>query len=445
LKKLKRIAILVLVSALVLVVIPPTKAEARPKSIEYWRIYRYQDAALNAHVQIGDMVFKGQLRNRAVTEAELEKFIRETLAEMNLSDEEFDALNWILWEGMSQEESNKVRDAAVTAVGLLDPTDGGAIGATAKFGQMIDQLGQGDYSGAGGSYFDLVSKFYSYIPAVALGQFCRTMNDLSGLFEHARGKSGQYGMATTIIADFYRRLNSKLHEKAKDNEWALEFIGSIASKQFSFFDTQCTEIWMLNMILPKTSAGTRNDFCGTYEGTFTINIEYDISGFHDNLETIAEKFGIYEWQVEYAEEWGDITPPQLTVTNRGTSNMKRTISGDARVNVPSLPRATINMFGDADVINARIDDVVVYIHSDYVGSSKSGHEDFESFFRAEGRISYIQHRTDWLTIYSNGDRQSYSRYLTNDPEPVPLPRSIWARGDKMQGGVPDVRLTISYP
>jgi len=444
-KRVKSLISLALVAAFVFMAIPPTAVYARPKTFDKSRI-NTATGDLIVHLQISDMIFTGRLTRKELSDEELDKLIKEVLDELGLSEEGFDELKKTIDEGMSQEEKNKIRDAATKFVEIIDPTKTGAIGMAAKLNQMLDQLNQGDYSGASESLMDLM-RFKDIV---------RDVKDWKNLIENALGESGPVTKAMKTLANFYSKLSAKIHDKIRNEKWGwkIEFKDAKASKPFSLYGTQCTETWTLNAVYEQKANTADNpyEFFGQYLGPFNIKIDYDLSDFHTNIETAIWNMpefstSLDEFLTITTQRKDGSTPWETTVVDHGISEVKRTLSG--RGGALILPsHKYVDLWVVEDEKQARVENIAIKMHRDRDDGSTTGYDHFDHTFTATKEF-FINHtvmtggRFGQQYVNGGGDYTAFEGEIR-----IAWDENIWKRGDnvKLYGREEwYIKLTISYP
>ena len=419
-------AISILLAMAMLCVLMPQTAYARPKTFNIGRISSKEFATLQ--VTIEDMSFYGQVR-LAVTETDLDKLINETLYEVDLTEAEFDQLNDPN-RPLTQQEMNDIRDGLVTAAGLLDAAGLTGVGNAAGVYKALDQFDQGDYKG---SYYTL----YDMMP-ISSGQFESQMrvaadyiNGIKLILQYATDSYGP-------INDFYRRLRDKI----KDGKFGMLIVFQNAradKKTFSLFGTENTEQWTLNMTLMRYREGVLDNntrinegISGRYEGSYSIDIDYDLSGFQQNAKSVVLNNG---WLNNFPyQTWLANWNLNLEQISYGTCNVKRTLAGEAiaQINTQSVrPTATyITPTQKSDEKNVSISDIKF-------SSVGSGRDTSKSVLDSEYTVSadkdtFYFDVSKWIVTYptaSTGDISDRSPAAE-----IPWDKEIWKRGDKAGQG-----------
>lgn len=371
---MKKVISLILALVFTLALLPAT-AYALPQTLDKSRIHRLDDYLVT--LKIGDMTFQGKFTNAELTDEKLEELVKKVLAEMSLSEADFDLLNDLVntmnkYNTISPEQMQKIFDRWFDMLGAVP-----VLGQATTLAQIILQLNQGDYSGpaqnlgeeAGsklaeklGDMADASGKLGKVAgSALGIGKALKAV--IEGVMESntaERAVDRALGLeAYRLINDFYLKLNREVDKHYKDNaaNFMVKFDNAKAEKPFMFFGTQNTEKWTLNMTLFQTESDNRLDIDGKYEGQYTIEIEYDLSGFQASLDNILQ---IPEWRNTYAfpeweSEWGSFN---VTVTNRGTCDVKRKLEGYATAMLYRKGgNSSIHPAQDHDVKDVRVSDI----------------------------------------------------------------------------------------
>ena len=419
-KGIKYISLL-LTAVLLFAAFPPVVAQAaRPRTFDKSKLMN-ANKQYPAELTIEDVVFHGVLK-LSLDDGELDRLIEETMKEVGLTEEEFNRISEDHEDYKAREEEllKKLSDEVANNMSLQDPS---------VLKAVLQLLLQGDIRGA----------LTTLLNANSTNSLVRTRRENSKLEMDLLKFAKEISSGVSKLASFYDKLHHKIREKML---WILEFKDAKAEKTFSLYGAQCKEQWTLNAILPKQMAATQSEDYpyGPYEGNFDIEIKYDLSGFHNNLETtVWDMPGMRDC---YTAQTGipGFSAPTATVKNRGTSDVKRNISGTAKVDV-GVDRSWIDLTVKSNHKNAKVEGIVVNLHSDYILAYGTGNydQDFNlsanaESFKAEDHI-VIRTVHGGTTVGANRDEQ---HSLT-----APWDGDIWQRGDKLKGQV-SAKLKLSF-
>ena len=339
-------AVSLILSLVLVIALLPVTAYALPRTFDKSRVHRLDD--YKVALKIGDMTFQGKFTNAELTDEKLEELVKKVLADMGLDEADFDLLNDLVntmneHNSISPEQMQKIFDRWFDMLGAVPH-----LGKATTLVQIIIQLNQSDYSGP----FQNVAEEAGSQFAEGLGDALDASGKLGMVAGNAWGigkalKAVIEGMmesntaeraidralgleAYRLINEFYAKLNREVDKHYKDNaaNYMVKFDDAKAEKPFALFGTQNTEKWTLDMTLFQTESYNRLDIDGKYEGQYTIEIEYDLSGFQGGLNDIVQT---PEWKTTYAfPEWEDTWGAfNIAVTNPGTYDVKRTLGGYA--------------------------------------------------------------------------------------------------------------------
>ncbi len=337
----------IILPLVVLLAFSHVTAYALPRSFDRSRVHRLDD--YRVELKIRDMTFEGKFTNAELTDEKLEEMVKKALAEMGLGEADFDLLNDLVdtmnqYDSISPEQMQKIFDRWFDMIGAVP-----VAGQAATLVQIILQLNQGDYSGpaqsaaeeAGsqiaeglGDALDASGNAGKFAgSAWGIGKALKAV--IEGMMESdtaERAVDRALGLeAYRLIEEFYAKLNNEADKHFQENapNFMVKFDGAKSSKPFTLFGTQNSENWTLNMTLFQTESDSRLDIDGKYEGQYTIEIEYDLSGFQGGLSDIVQTA---EWKKtyivfpEWESTWGTF---DVSVTNPDTCNVKRTLEGYA--------------------------------------------------------------------------------------------------------------------
>ncbi len=373
---MKKAVSLILILVYTLVLLPIT-AYALPRTFDKSRVHRLDD--YQVALKISDLTFQGKFTNAELTDEKLEELIKKVLAEMGLSEADFDLLNDLVntmneHNSISPEQMQKIFDRWFDMLGAVP-----IAGQAATLVQIIIQLNQGDYSGPAqsaaeeaGSQFaeglgdalDASGKL-GKAAGSALGIAKALKAVIEGMMESniaERAVDRALGLeAYKLVNEFYARLNREVDKHYQENaaNYMVKFDNAKAEKPFELFGTQNTEKWTLNMTLFQTESYNRLDIDGQYEGQYTIEISYDLSGFQGGLSSIVQT---PEWRNTYAfpeweSTWGAFN---VAIGNPGTCNVKRTLEGYATaILYRKGGTPSINPTQDRDVKDVQVSGIVI--------------------------------------------------------------------------------------
>jgi len=296
-----------------------------------------------------------------------------------MSEADFNELYFKSLDTLTQQDLNNIRDAVITAGGLVAHPVAGEAAYVIK---VLDQFSQGDRWGLAQT---VLERGLSMNPMT--GSFIMA-KDMLSLIKLAHDEyTGDRATAARKINDFYNKLDHKVVKEmvSQNVGWKLEFIGATAKKTFTFYEVQYDETWTLDMVLTKTTPS----YIGVYEGDYTINIEYDLSRMAYDLCNWYQNAGVMS------------QAGTVTVTNPGMINAKRTLSGTATasVGVGSWDNINITPSNISDNKEVSVSDVVLYM--DIPGESVFG-EHGDVVYSADSEIVTLLY-TNW---YNNrGDHR----------------------------------------
>ena len=388
----------------------PQKAFARPKTFHMNWIGNAEYPSVRLTIE--DMNFYGKIRP-GYNEAQLDKMIQETLSEMGLSEEEFDRLNEPN-RPLTQQEVGKIRDALLTAVKVAVP----ALGTAADTLKAIEQCDKGDYSGMAMTILEMPLGVITLPRDIVLS--------LQSIYQFATNTAGP-------VHDFYRALKKRIG--LEKFGWVMEFKNATSAKMpFTLFGSYCTEQWTLNMTLVKknTFLSDRSSYIGDYEGSYTIDIDYDLSNFQSKPLGITEKGEIAQTISNFANsEW--YGTPIIDVVSNGACDVRRTLAGDATAEVN-------NVFADSITPSQKRDEKKVSVSGIKISMKWAGISGDAQF----GTGTFIDLSSDnpdnftafFNSGYSSGSSSGFSdsRALPDWTTSIPWEGTIWERGDKARQG-----------
>jgi len=337
-KKLCRLLSFLLILSFILTLLPVQTAYALPKSLNKARIHRLDD--YRVAVAIRGMVFLGKLTNAKITDAKLDEFIKEVLAEMNLTEEEFDIYNDAIdtmeaHKKVTPEQIQKIKERILIIAGAVP-----GVGIYAAFAALVDKILSQDNLGAMEKASEISTRFMEMagkelVPGTGTSAFRKASGPLKALialydamvsdetakrvYDRIKGLD-----AYRIINDFYGRLNAKVDKYYKENEADYVIVFNNAEGQptwyFSLFGAVFPERWRLSMELHRVQADSKLNIDGKYKGNYTINIEYEISEMGVAVYNSERKL----WLATKGETDGD-----AVLNSKGTAYGKRTLSGEA--------------------------------------------------------------------------------------------------------------------
>lgn len=453
---MKKILSIILSLILMLALLPIT-AYALPRTFDKSRVHRLDN--YRAALTIDDMTFEGQFSNAELTDAKLDELVKKTLVEMGLDEVDFDLLNDLVntmkaHDGITTEQMQKIFDRWFDMMGAVP-----GVGQAASLVQIIIQLNGGDYSGpaqsaaeeAGsqlaeglGDAMDASGKLGKAAgSAIGIGKALKAviegMMD-SNIAEKAIDRA--LGLeAYQLLTDFYGKLNRETDKHYKENaaNFMVKFDKAAAEKPYEFFGTQNSEKWTLDMTLFQTESYNRMDIDGQYEGQYTLTLEYDLSGFQGDLNSIVQG---PEWKSAYIAtaweaSWGAF---HISVTNPGLFKVKRTLSGDATAILYTRgAKPSINPNQHSDVKDIKVSDINIQASAEVPGESSlaldcsvSAHDDV---FKIEP--------TKWLVTWPQvAPYNAPDSLLAQISSEIAWDTSIWQRANKAHSGW---KITLSPP
>jgi len=462
---MKKAISFMLVFALLFALIPVSPAYAAfPPSFDKSRVHWLDNYVVT--LQIGDMTFNGKLTNAALDDAKLEELVRKVLADMNMTELDFETENMKIkvmesYDTITPQQAQEIYDrwlmmlGGIPGVGKIPALLSTAIGLV----QAVMQYAQGRYtdgnltvvveSGQLGTakYMDTYLDAVSGTPGSSKlgGHVSSVISVLLGLVSMVEGMmSSDFGARTKAraagseayrkISDFYAKLNSEVEKYYhEDKNYLVEFDNAKVIKPVIFYGTQCTETWTLNMTMSRAQANAKYNLDGEYRGEYFIDIEYDMSGFQDlnNLNNIIQ---LPEWRSTvvifstWEETWGTL---DITATSPGVCKVKRTLEGYATANIKSKGASEITPEQDGDKKDVDISGIEFHAH----GAAQNTALDIDHSVSADenGFKTVI---TRW-TVTGEGVFATESDIHKNN---IPWDGGIWLRGDNAGSGW---RITIS--
>ena len=306
----------------------------------------------------GDMVFEGFFGR--VTEEELNKLCQEVLeylgetaesvyagekAYKKLVEKTQEMFNEVAKQQGEDVAFRSLIDAIVSAMG--NATIGGSLGviySQIENGQIPDSssiislitnsasLGAGLWAAAEHSAVGFTAAEATAVgadvgftasvliaAALALDEVGRFKSMVKGVMELE-----QQLYAYTDFLDILRRKLANCPEK-------IVFDNAKAQQTFSLFGQQCTEKWTLNMTLVKTTPaiGINTDFRSYFEGSYAIDIEYDLSAFQDSLQSNIWNMGQIGQSLHTLTDASDLWNLVSEGYSGGSCNVTRKLSGQA--------------------------------------------------------------------------------------------------------------------
>ena len=417
-KKYIRITALLLSVTLLFTLIPPVSAEAsRPTGFRTSRLRSLRNNNMKAVLKIDDMVFNGVIRIAGLSDEKLDELIQQTLSEMGMSEADFNELYFKSLDTLTQQDLNNIRDAVITAGGLVAHPVAGEAAYVIK---VMDQFSQGDRWGLAKTALE---RGLSSNPMT--GSFILAKDILSLLKLAHDEYTGDRATAARKINDFYNNLDRKVAKEivSQNVGWRVEFIGATAKKTFTFYREQFSEIWTLDMVLTKSTPS----YVGIYEGDYTINIEYDLSRM------------VYELQQSYIDTFSStpgIREVRVDIISHGTTNAKRTLSGraTASVGVGSWDIVTITPSNTNDNKDVSVSGIAMHLYD--AGDDQYEHRDLE--YSADESTVTLNHRN--YTLTNEGGTFPLPDYA--DPRPWEEFCDIYQRGDRAKENTPKWELSM---
>ncbi len=339
---MKKVASLCLILVMAFVLSPITAHAALPRTFDKSRVHRLDDYQVELKIQ--DMTFQGIFTNAELSDEKLEQMVRKVLAEMGLTEADFDMLNELVntmesHNTISQEQLEKIFDRWLM---MLGPVPG--LGTAATIAQILLQINKGDYTGAA---INVGEQAAGEVVTVVIGEelgkhvnlgynIGKALNAaIEGMMESNTGQRAldrALGLeARRTLSTFYSKLNDEVdrHYKKNGPDFMVKFDKAKAEKPIDLFFTENTEKWSLDMTLFQTESYNRLDIDGQYEGQYVIEIEYDLSGFQQNLNDVVQTPA---WQKtivvfeQWETAWGKF---DIAATNPGNCDVKRKLEGYA--------------------------------------------------------------------------------------------------------------------
>ena len=393
-RRLAKIMSLLLITILLCAVVQPAPAQAsRPKSFNIARISNTEFPTVQ--VIIGDMGFHGWIRP-GYSDEELDKLIEEVLKEMGLTEAEFDLLNEPN-RPLTQQEINDIRDALVTAAALADAAGADGLGTAAQIGKLIHQLRQGDFKGAAGTLYDMAPTSVPGLNPISSWRFgAEIRHMLLEIWKYATDSAGP-------VNEFYKRLKEKINDL--DKGWVIEVNTEIPrTGRFNFYSRYSfKEKWTLNMTLTQLRRHGTWGYEGQYNGSYTIEIEYDIENIH-NAFFEPMRDGIMN------TPGADIDISEVVLADPGEKHAKRTITGEAQAVIINfiVHSQSITPAQTSDEKDVSISDVVTHIRRDLTWifeNGDTGHmdEEYDFVHWADEQNIYSQLR-NYVAVWEYGER-----------------------------------------
>ena len=235
--------------------------------------------------------------------------------------------------------------------------------------------------------------------------------------------------------DFIEILKRKLN-RHKGTQTII-FTDAKATQKFTLFGKQCNENWTLNMTLATVrtdvdiETNTRSTlYEGTYyDGTYTINIEYDINNFRNNMKSVIQDYG---WLDNYAyQAWVAAWNLNLVQTSAGAGEATRRLEGSALAFIPRLKSAssiTPSQTGDQKYVD---------ISGITLSSTGPGRDTPESVLNSEYTVSADEDTfyfdvSKWIVTARELSTGDLSGRVS--PTEIPWDGNIWKRGDNAGNG-----------
>ena len=246
---MKKAVSLILPLVLVLALLPVT-AWALPRTFDKSRVHRLDDYLVE--LKIGDMTFQGKFTNAELTDEKLDELVQKVLAEMGLSEADFDLLNDLVntmneHNTISPEQMQKIFDRWFDMIGAVP-----GVGQVTTLVQVIIQLNQGDTGGpaqsaaeeAGSQFaegmadaFDATGKL-GKVAGSALGIGKALKAAIEGMLDSnvaEKAMDRALGLeAYKLLNEFYGKLNREVDKHFKDNapNFMVKFDNAKAEKPF---------------------------------------------------------------------------------------------------------------------------------------------------------------------------------------------------------------------
>ena len=455
-KRVKK-SISVLLIFVLLLTITPTKAYALPRTFNKTRV-NLLDAYI-VTLDIGDMTFQGKITLEGLTDEKLEELVQKTLESRGMNEASFDILNELVeimdsHDTITEEQKNKIIDRWLTMIGAMP-----VVGTGFTVLQIVLQMSHGRFGDAGGSTLMEIDKVVAKAGTEIWNDIFVTFGDVGDVADvlHidnlggkvANGLSIAQGLAVMVediadpnvgfgkrtrdraagmeayrqIADFYYRLNNNIEYELNKNI-VVKFDKAKASKTFTFFGEEFTETWTLDMKLFMVESETLSSIDGTYEGQYTIEIDYGLSDMADALAN--------DW-----EYWMNSPPGMdctVTMTDSGMAAASRTLEGKAEANIHrrSTSNCTIHPNQSSDKKSVNVFGIAFHSY-DRVDTGEGvqiENRDIE-FFADELEISF--HHKNFVDIAPDGNTFTLPDYTETYCTWEDC-SSIYQRGDKAKEG-----------
>jgi len=284
-----------------------------------------------------------------------------------------------------------------------------------------------------------------------------------------------------LLADFFAHLNGEINKLALDNmdkavlKFSSVWFDSMDEKSITLFGFPCKERWKLNATLRRTAANThagysgpiKNDpefkdqdhrISGRYEGDFEIVVDYDLANVRDNFETVIKRNSDFASYIEHLWDVFDELAgyawyeSDITIRNRGTWNVRRTLTGRAVATVKIIspkgfsgPLASMDMTVNSDKKDVDVRDIDVELKLNFIPT--------ESLLYGHYKIDMDCHADEDALhfVYTNHEIFSVTPDFTIQ-QPIMLmngqlsswPEVMWERGDNLKSSGNGLKLNISY-
>lgn len=243
--------------------------------------------------------------------------------------------------------------------------------------------------------------------------------DAKGFGERTKDRAA--GMeAYRQIAQFYYRLNNLIDYELKKN-LVVQFDKAKASKKFTIlFEEQFTETWTLDMKLFMVESETLGNVDGTYEGQYTIEIDYDLDGLADVIMKV--------WEDSFNSE--PLRDATATLTNPGMAVASRTLEGkaEAYIHRRSTSNCTIHPNQSSDKKAVNVFGISIHVYTVTTGDIEN--RDIEYFGNEEG-LSF--HHRNFESVTTDGYVHTLPDY-TESPDSLKSYGDMYQRGDKAKDG-----------
>ena len=468
-KTMKTLALcLAVLIAVPLIPAAPATA-ARPRTLDNSRIEYERDRHQTYLLKIGEMSFRGKTVNlHAPSEEDIDKMIDDTLKEMGLTANEFDALNELLKqlekierdEGPDEKEWREIKDNLWDILGV-------GLGPVASLLQLIDQLTDGEWWGAGQStgegLLDVLLQAADKTPALKDTIRIKVVSAGFSVFTYFKALRALYqswerytkrwetirgGMQARMkIQEFYKRLEEKLkadsQRRSQDIVILFKDVKS-EKKPFWFEDSDnLWETWTLNAEFHPaggTSDFTTLSYSSRYEANFRIDIEYDIVNLPHAIYD-AIKYGV---EVVGRAPDADVMANKVVMIGLGEKSAKRTMEGTATILIErknGKGTSSIRQVMSTDTKDVKVSNIYFQIKYDALYFPKDIYPGYHEVYTQDAIFSADE---ETFSHQNKNVMHIIDGVVVSGPEDYPLERGrtgfywwglrdgryyIWGRGD----------------